>query len=344
MTYAMLALALTSGLAMAQPASVDLGPADRDRWMYPFNFSPGVRAVATTFGATVAGPGFDDRDAQFVVGWDTDPEIPAGEPSVNYRIASARVTLTIAAGDQMAYDPTLDTYATYLDETDPGFVPDADAGRPVVLHPAAYRNGFDLATWEEFSVFGGVPAVEPAQGARNVYPANFDAQGVPFDVSNNVKEGFDPAPYAVGQFPGVTPGALVPQDAPVVFELDLTDPDFVGYLQESLSAGRLNLVVSSLHFASGGPDGGAGDPQYPAFYTKEDPVASILGFEPRLEITYELASPVDFNGDGIIDNGDIGAFVALFIAGDLRADVNDDGVLDNGDIGTFVQLFLAATG
>lgn len=344
MTSAMLSVMLTSGLATAPPLVADLGPADRDRWNYPFNFSPGVRAVATTFGATVAGPGFDDRDAQFVVGWDTAPEIPSGELSINYQLVSARVTLRLAVGNQMAYDPSVDGFATYLEETDAAFTPDTDPGRPIVLHPASYRNGFDLATWEEFSLFGGTPAVEPAQGSRNVFPANFDAQGVPFDVSNNVKEGFDPAVYGVGQMPGVTPGSLAPQDAEVVFDLDLSDPSFVAHLQEGLSAGRLNFVVSSLHFASGGPDGGSGDPQYPAFYTKDDPIALILGYEPRLEIVYELGNPVDFNGDGIVDNGDIGAFVALFLAGDLRADVNADGVLDNGDIGTFVQLFLASTG
>ena len=49
----------------------------------------------------------------------------------------------------------------------------------------------------------------------------------------------------------------------------------------------------------------------------------------------------DVNGDGVLDNGDIGAFVQLFLASDLAADFNDDGILDNGDIGAFVQAFLA---
>ena len=50
---------------------------------------------------------------------------------------------------------------------------------------------------------------------------------------------------------------------------------------------------------------------------------------------------IDFNGDGILDNGDIGSFVALFLASDLSADINGDGILDNGDIGAFVALFLS---
>ena len=49
----------------------------------------------------------------------------------------------------------------------------------------------------------------------------------------------------------------------------------------------------------------------------------------------------DINADGVLDNGDIGAFVALFLAGDLSADFNNDGILDNGDIGAFVSAFLA---
>jgi|GEM_PF-3018710 len=51
--------------------------------------------------------------------------------------------------------------------------------------------------------------------------------------------------------------------------------------------------------------------------------------------------PGDVNGDGVLDNGDIGAFVSLFLSGSLRADFTGDGILDNGDIGAFVQAFLA---
>lgn len=58
----------------------------------------------------------------------------------------------------------------------------------------------------------------------------------------------------------------------------------------------------------------------------------------------EPAPPVctpDVNDDGVLDNGDIGAFIGLYIAGDAAADFNGDGFLDNGDIITFVSLFLA---
>jgi len=42
----------------------------------------------------------------------------------------------------------------------------------------------------------------------------------------------------------------------------------------------------------------------------------------------------------LLDNGDIQAFVANFLAFDPIADFNDDGVLDNADIGAFVQEYL----
>ncbi|MFT5423153.1 MAG: hypothetical protein ACI89L_000927 [Phycisphaerales bacterium] len=63
------------------------------------------------------------------------------------------------------------------------------------------------------------------------------------------------------------------------------------------------------------------------------------GFWPG--VTMPPPCPADTNGDGILDNGDIGTFVTLFLAGDIAADFNGDGILDNGDIGGFVAAFLA---
>ena len=49
----------------------------------------------------------------------------------------------------------------------------------------------------------------------------------------------------------------------------------------------------------------------------------------------------DLNGDGVVDNGDIGAFIGLFLAQDPSVDFNGDGIIDNGDIGAFIAAFLA---
>ncbi|MFG0304701.1 MAG: M14 family zinc carboxypeptidase [Phycisphaerales bacterium JB040] len=53
------------------------------------------------------------------------------------------------------------------------------------------------------------------------------------------------------------------------------------------------------------------------------------------------ASRADMNGDGVLDNGDIAAFVDAFLLFDPSADFTGDGVVDNGDIGVFVTVFLA---
>jgi hypothetical protein len=61
--------------------------------------------------------------------------------------------------------------------------------------------------------------------------------------------------------------------------------------------------------------------------------------------TFDVRCPgtqtADLNGDGVLDNADIGAFINLYLAGDLAADMTGDGILDNGDIGVFIQRFLA---
>ena len=60
-----------------------------------------------------------------------------------------------------------------------------------------------------------------------------------------------------------------------------------------------------------------------------------------LELRIVRVCIVDLNEDGFVDNGDIGAFIELFFAGDARADLNGDGFIDNGDISTFVSAFVA---
>jgi len=56
---------------------------------------------------------------------------------------------------------------------------------------------------------------------------------------------------------------------------------------------------------------------------------------------YSTACPADLNNDGVLDNGDIAAFLDTFTFQDLAGDMNGDGILDNGDISTFIQLFLS---
>ncbi|MFG0307459.1 MAG: sulfatase-like hydrolase/transferase [Phycisphaerales bacterium JB040] len=51
--------------------------------------------------------------------------------------------------------------------------------------------------------------------------------------------------------------------------------------------------------------------------------------------------PADLNRDGVLNSGDIDAFVTLFLEGDPSTDFTGDGVLDTTDINGFVEAFLA---
>jgi hypothetical protein len=111
---------------------------------------------------------------------------------------------------------------------------------------------------------------------RNAFAMDFDTFGSPRDVSNNVDENFEVTPWAIADSPGyidldgnyvespITPSSLVPEGRVFRFRVDLTNPHVVSYLQDSLNAGRLHLMVSSLF----GTTQGSSD--IPRFYTKDN--------------------------------------------------------------------------
>jgi hypothetical protein len=305
--------------ALAQPFVGAFAQPTLDRWVYPFNFTPGQRGSFSTFGA-LGEPDFDNRDGQVLIGFDTGGQIPTGAGASSYQIISAVVRIGVDQGGFIRYDPTYDAYTTYLDPLDHDFVADADAGRPVELYGAGYRNGFDDVTFLEASPFGNTSVTY--RGVRNAFASDFLA-GVRRDISRNVDEGFDPVPFAVGQT-SLNPGDLVPLDEDFVFTIDLQNADAVAYLRESLDAGRLRLVISSLHPAV--QQGGV----FASFYAKE----ALFGGElaARLEIEVTIGSPADLNGDGAVDGADLGLLLGQW-GGAGSGDLNDDGVVDGADLG-----------
>lgn len=311
-----------------------------DRWMYPFNGTPGTRLSASTFGIPRLA-GFDDHDAQFIVGFRTDPTVPTGLAPSSYRVISATVTATVANDQQFRYDPTYDAHNTYENQEGsfPGLIPDSDPGRPIMIWGVGYRDGFSLATWRENSPFGFNPTVPPSQEARTAYIAIFDAAGNATDASNHLKAGIDLTPMAVGTTDAVAPGALVPADTTFTFEINLCDPGTRAYLRQSLAAGELRFGISSLHEAEGGPDGGSGEFSFPIWYTRENPIAQILGYKPRLELDVRVGNAGDYNGDGLRNFFDISAFLNDFNAGNPAADMNSDCVLNFFDISIFLNEF-----
>lgn len=264
-TCFVIALLLAAAQAAAAP-SLYSSP-DLDRWMYPFNATPGVRPTGSMFGNLSGPPSFDQRDAQVVLGFQTSVSgtapIPAGLGAANYQISSARLTVTIAGGS-FEYDPTYDDVASYLGN-------DADPGRPIELFGLGFRNGYSELgfgandelppAFEEATAFS--PPGPPASEVRSAYALGFDAAGNGFDASNNVADGIDPFVMAIGQM------ALAPGDVPAVgttvsFDVDLSAPGVLAYLQQGLDAGQLGFVVSSLAPASFG-----GPPTYPSIFLRE---------------------------------------------------------------------------
>ena len=237
-----------------------------DRWMYPFNSTPGNRASASMFAAFDA-PDFDERDGQIILGWNTASlGFPTQLGPSDYSIISAQVVATVDRHLVFAYDPTYDVYASYVD----GDI-DADPGRPLELHGVATRNGYTLGFSDPTDFAEGGPFQDVRSGnyfeMRNLFASDFDG-GLPRDISNNVDlgndgaSGFDPNPWSIGQALGVMPGDDVPINTDYVFELDLSNEDVVSYMQEQLNEGHLFFAASSLQ------DGGSqGNPAIPAFFS-----------------------------------------------------------------------------
>jgi hypothetical protein len=261
---------------------------DFDRWMYPFNGTPGTRPSASVFGTLDPNSGADSRDGQFLLGWTTSNSVPAGRSATGYRLRSARVILTVNRGDAWVYDGTQDRFETYLSTNDSRRLPDADPGRPIELFGAGFRHGFTAATFPEDGPFqaGG----EGQVGTRTAYAAGNGSSGVLTDVSNNVGKAdtnaFEVTPFAVGMVTNVAPGDRVPLGAAVIFELNLADPHIEGYLRDALNIGILRLMVTSL-----GSGSFSGAPNFPQFFTRDSPLAAEAE-KPRIEIDVELIDPV----------------------------------------------------
>jgi len=282
--------------------------------MYPFNATPGTRPIAPVFGTFGDDAGVDTRHGQFLIGFDTMEQVAAGLGPTNYLIRRARVTATISRDRAFRYDPTQDAFNTY-DTNHPAFTPDVDAGRPMELFGAGFRNDFTAATFPEDGPFGS-----SASGGRNVYAAGYSTNGTLVDVGNNVGKtnavfpSFEAYPFGIGQATGLAPGELVPGGTTVTFDLNVADP-FVGrYLQEGCDFGRLRFTITGLHVSEFG-----GTPAWPEFYTRD----SVLGIPPTLELEGTAVSGADTDGDGMPDDWEQFYFASL--ANEAGADTDHDG-------------------
>jgi hypothetical protein len=300
-SFAFVSLLSIAGVSDAETISVGL-----DRWMYPFAFTGGTRNLSPTFGA-VGTPGFDNRDAQFIIAFETSSAVPTAQGAASYQINSATVRAMVGAPSGFEYDATYDAFRTYLPDTDPEALDDADVGRPIELFGVGFRNGYTRLSFaandnqppgfEESSPFGAQDA-----RTRNAYPLSFVSAGAGIDISNNVDDRIESHPWAIGNA-SLAPGAPVADNTTFTFAIDLSSADVRNYLQQGLNDGSLGFAISSLHAASQ-----AGGPPVPQFLTREN---TVPGPAPAvLEIDYQVVpEPATFG---------LAAVGALLVLGLLR--------------------------
>ncbi|MCA9296624.1 MAG: hypothetical protein KC983_08900, partial [Phycisphaerales bacterium] len=184
-------------------------------------------------------------------------------------------------------------------------------------------------------------------GVRFAYAATYDDTGALVDISNNILEAFDPAPFAVGQAETsagvpIAPGAAVPASAVFVFTIDVNDDDIQCYLKSALRDGFASFTVTSLHPTSMPPVGptAVGSVDYPQWRTKEDlDVVFGLASATSLQITVDVVptesfEPADVNRLNGVNIDDILAVINAFGAtcNCCREDANDSGQVNIDDL------------
>lgn len=340
MRFASLILAvLAASPAVAETFDVLFDQPSIDRWMYPFNATPGSRSTFSVFGSDREVPTqFDARDGQVLLAFDTDLVIPPGGTTAGYLVRSAEVTLQVANNLVFRLDTTPDPFTSFLPSSDPRFVEDSDAGQPIELFGTGFRGGWSEANFVEAAPFTNAGSSFLAPGVRNAFAAQVDATGAVRDVSNNPRESFQAKPFAIGTVNGLAPGSRVPQDAILRFQMNVTDPGIQAYLRAGLDRGRLFLTVAALTLVQQQ----AGE--FPVFYSKENALVAFgLVQAPRLRIkvdTVPACLATDLDCSGVVDGGDVA--IALLDFGPCAgcpSDIDATGTVDFGDIALIMLDF-----
>jgi hypothetical protein len=335
-----LSLATVAGLSMVASANPTTISASIDRFWYPFATSAGTETTVPIFAALDA-PGFDDRDADFVLGFSTTPAVGLSTDaskilirSLSVRVVTNNPVTTDPA--RFVYDPTFDSYRTSLPATSPNFVQDSDAGKPIEMFMVGTRNNVTIASLQETTPFTLGSPLPPRESIRSVFPAIVSPANTLVDASNHVTQGIEAQPIAIGQIAGLTPGEIAPANSVVTFDIDLSDANTRRYFQQQLATGKVVVVISSLHPAAGGPGGGSGAPTYPAFFTKENALAQPLNAIPSITIDAQVLPVIDFNNDGLFPSDEDLITLLEVLAGAECAtcssiDINGDGLFPSDD-------------
>lgn len=335
-------------LMVAVPAMADTvegvwsSPA-ADRWMYPFNSTPGTRSSLSVFGSDREDPTqFDARDGQILLAFDVADQLPSGDEALDWSVIEADVTLEVQNDLVFRHDPSADPWTDFLPATDPRRTVDTDAGQPIELAAVGFRNGWTRETFQETSPFTSAPGSVLSPLMRNAFAAQVNGDGVPQDISNHPRQGFQPATFAVGRVDGLASGALVPAGSLVRFRIDLTAPGVQAYLRQGMLQGRLWFSVSSLALVQ--QQAGA----FPVFHARESALVQFgLAQAASLRVRVQsvpACDAADLDCNGAVDAADIGALLIRFGAcpGGGQActgDLDDSGFVDAADIGAMLIRF-----
>ena len=323
---ALAALASTAGSSIAQESiEIDIQSPTWDRWMYPFNATPGFRPAGSTFGfwtESVEDP-TENRLGQILLGFDTSNQLAPGQ-TAGMRVTSAIVTLQ-QSNEGVVYDSTTDPVESMFDLDNPDRIEDVDAGQPIELFGLNYRNGWTSTTFPENGPYGD----QDAQTLRNAYAAAF-RDGELTDIANQIKEAWTPSPFAVSQVDSLNEGVVIPIDSVHTFTIDVEDENIQLYLLDGLEAGELEFALASMIQVSG-PEG-----TFPNFYLKENALVEFgITSAATLQLTLEedvAGDPCDLNGDGSVGGADLAKLLAVWGSDDDEADFDGDNVVGGSDL------------
>lgn len=324
-----IASAMVAADACADVINASFPSPTLDRWMYPFNSTPGTRPVISTFGSTPGAMDFDSRDGQMLVGFDTVAQVPVGQGNA---LTVTRATLLVEVANDLIfqYDETTDPWECFVAPNDPAWRADADAGQPVECFGVGFRNEWSLQTFQENSAFApsGTNVLTP--GVRNAFAASAEASGALIDVSQSTRQRFDPKVFATGKIAGLAPGSLVAAGSTMRFDLDVSDPGVQTYLRTGIDSGRVLLSLSSLTLVQQQ----AG--QFPAFIAKENVYVQLGLSQPaRLELDVQVGAScalADIDCDGHVNGADLGILLGNWGSPGV-GDLNQSGSTDGSDLG-----------
>lgn len=325
--YILLIFVLASSSTLANQITITRTSPTWDRWLYRYNFTPGSRALASTYS-----DGYY-RLAQTMIGFDIGNEF---DPSLNYKIIDMSLLITMGNPDVIC-DESQDDWTSYLLDDDSNQSLDLDLGRPIVLSRAFFSNGYTAASFGESGpMFSG--------SSRNVYPGDIDPNtNKPRDITYNIADEFNPQYLAIGNPLDVSPEEIIPVDNIIEFAIDPEIAQVQELISEDLNDGIISLLISSLHPAT--QPGGGESPPYPNFYMKESlevefgilPAATLnITLE---EIVDEPSIPGDVNGDGTVNVIDLLDVIGTFGTANDETDINSDGIVNVLDILMVISNF-----